>query len=111
LRPSFAGRLRIQVILMVCGLPPTAERQMRRWYDSFEAALANFTHDPQVTALAKNSLKEFHALLDDPIRNAVAFNAHSLLARLVTTPIPERLSDDEIKQNLSIIFFGGISTG
>jgi cytochrome P450 len=110
LRLSFASRLPIQVILLVCGLPPTAERQMRRWYDSFEAALANFTHDPQVNALAKHSVQEFHALLDDAIRNAVAFNAHSLLARLVSTPIPERLSDEEIKQNLSIIFFGGIST-
>jgi cytochrome P450 len=110
LRSTFASRLPIQVILLVCGLPPTAERQMRRWYDSFEAALANFTHDPQVAALAKYNVQEFHALLNEAIGNAVAFNPHSLLARLVTTPIPERLSDEEIKRNLSIIFFGGIST-
>jgi cytochrome P450 len=54
-RSVFASRLPIQVILLVCGLPAEAEPQMRRWYDSFEAALANFTGDQEIRASARRS--------------------------------------------------------
>jgi len=110
LRSVFASRLPIQVILMVCGLPAQAEPQMRRWYDSFEAALANFTGDHEIRASARRGVVEFHALLDTAISSPAALNENSLLARLVSAPANERLSDDEIKRNLSIVFFGGIST-
>jgi len=109
-RSVFASRLPIQVILLVCGLPREAEPQMRRWYDSFEAALANFTGDLQVRATARRSVAEFHALIDDAINSTIGVDADSLLAGLVNAPANERLSDDEIKRNLSIVFFGGIST-
>ena len=110
LRTAYASRLPILVILLVCGLPATAERQMRRWYDTFEAALANFTGDPAVSAAARSSVLEFHALLDDAISAGGGSDEHSLVARLVNAPESERLADEEIKRNLSIIFFGGIST-
>jgi cytochrome P450 len=109
-RSVFASRLPIQVILLVCGLPPQAEPQMRRWYDSFEAALANFTRDHEIRENAQRSVVEFHSLLDAAIHSSIGVDDNSLLARLVRTPANERLSDDEIKRNLSIIFFGGIST-
>jgi cytochrome P450 len=110
IRSAFASRLPIQVILLVCGLPPAAEPQMRRWYDSFEAALANFTRDHEIRANARRSVAEFHALLDDAINSTIRVHDNSLLARLVQAPASERLSHDEIKRNLSIVFFGGIST-
>ena len=110
LRAAFAGRLPIQVMLLVCGLPVDAEPRMRRWYDSFEAALANFTGDLEIRTAAQQSVAEFHALLDAAIGSINEVDEHSLLARLVKAPVGERLSDDEIKRNLSIIFFGGIST-
>jgi cytochrome P450 len=110
LRAVFAGRLPIQVMLLVCGLAPDAEPRIRRWYDSFEAALANFGGDPVIRAAARQSVAEFHALLDAAIASIDAVDDHSLLSRLVRAPPGERLSDDEIKRNLSIIFFGGIST-
>jgi|HubBroStandDraft_5_1064220.scaffolds.fasta_scaffold21810_3 cytochrome P450 len=109
-RSVFASRLPIQVILLVCGLPAAAEPQMRRWYDSFEAALANFTGDERIRAAARRSVAEFHALLDAAIDSTMDVDENSLLARLVRAPVSERLSNDEIKRNLSIIFFGGIST-
>jgi len=109
-RSVYASRLPIQVILLVCGLPAAAEPQMRRWYDSFEAALANFTRDEQIRAAARRSVAEFHALLDAAIDSTMGVDENSLLARLVRAPAGERLSDDEIKRNLSIVFFGGIST-
>ena len=110
MRSVFASRLPIQVILLVCGLPREAEPQMRRWYDSFEAALANFTGDKEIRASARRGVAEFHALLDAAIGSPATLNANSLLARLVSAPPNERLRDDEIKRNLSIVFFGGIST-
>jgi cytochrome P450 len=110
LRAAYASRLPIFVILLICGLPATAERQMRRWYDTFEAALANFTGDPAVSAAATHSVVEFHALLDDAIATGGSSDEHSLVTRLVNAPTSERLTNDEIKRNLSIIFFGGIST-
>jgi cytochrome P450 len=109
-RSVFAARLPIQVILLVCGLPPDVEPQMRCWYDSFEAALANFTGDHEIRAAARRSVAEFHSLLDATINRTRALDENSLLARLVFSPANERLSDDEIKRNLSIVFFGGIST-
>jgi cytochrome P450 len=109
LRADFASRLPIQVILLICGLPADAEPHMRRWYDSFEAALANFTGDESIRRTAQRSVAEFHALLNTAI-DSVTQADDSLLARLVYAPAHERLDDDEIKRNLSIVFFGGIST-
>jgi cytochrome P450 len=110
LRATFAGRLPIQVILLVCGLPAGAEPDMRRWYDSFEAALANFTGDANIREAARRSVAEFHARLDTAIDSVTETDERSLLACLVKASANERLSNDEIKRNLSIIFFGGIST-
>ena len=110
LRAVFAGRLPIQVMLVICGLPADAEPQMRRWYDSFEAALANFSGNLEIREAARRSVAEFHELLDAAIGSINEVDEHSLLACLVKAPAGERLSDDEIKRNLSIIFFGGIST-
>jgi cytochrome P450 len=110
LRSAFASRLPIQVILLICGLPADVEPRMRRWYDSFEAALANFTVDEHVRTVARRSVAEFHALLDIAIDSVAEADDHSLLARLVKAPAAERLDNDAIKRNLSIVFFGGIST-
>jgi len=110
LRSAFASRLPIRVILLVCGLPADAEPRMRSWYDHFEAALANFTGDRTIRETAQRSVEEFHALLDESIDSVRGADSHSLLANLVNAPMNLRLSNDEIKRNLSIIFFGGIST-
>ncbi len=109
LRSEFARRLPIQVILLICGLPADAEPQMRRWYDSFETALANFAGDESIRSAAKRSVAQFHALLDTAI-DSVTHTDRSLLGRLVNAPANERLDDEEIKRNLDIVFFGGIST-
>jgi cytochrome P450 len=109
LRSAFASRLPIQVILLICGLPADAEPLVRRWYDSFEAALANFTGNESIRVVARRNLAEFHSLLDTAI-HSVTLADDCLLARLVNAPADERLDDDEIKRNLTIVFFGGIST-
>jgi cytochrome P450 len=110
LRSAFAARLPVQAMLSVCGLPASAEPRLRAWYDDFEAALANFSGDRAVRDAARRSVREFHALLDEAIRSSRGAEGSSLVAHLVNAPAADRLDDDAIKRNLSIIFFGGIST-
>jgi cytochrome P450 len=110
LRAEFAARLPIQTILAVFGLPEEAESLMRRWYDGFERALANFTRDPEVRRVAQENVAQFHDFLDDTIGRAAGHGSRGLLATLVKVAAEERLSDEEIRRNMSIILFGGIST-
>jgi cytochrome P450 len=109
LRADLASRLPVLTILSVFGLPHTAEPLLRSWYDSFERALANFTRDPAVAALAQANVVQFHELLQSHIDRVRGTGDDDLLSRLVNQS-DECLSDDEIRRNASIIFFGGIST-
>lgn len=110
LRSAFAARLPVQVMLSVCGLPAAAEPSLRAWYDDFEAALANFSGDERVRRAAQRSVAEFHSLLAAEIRRTGESDRRSLLEHLVNARPPHRLGEDAIQRNLSIIFFGGIST-
>lgn len=111
LRAAFASRLPVQSILLAFGMPLEGEPLMRRWYDSFERALANFEGDAAVQAQARSDVAEFHAFLDEAMAAARAGRSgDGLLATLVNAPDTQRLADDEIRRNMSIVFFGGIST-
>jgi cytochrome P450 len=107
LRHDFAARLPVQVMLLTFGMSLDHEPAMRGWYDSFEAALANFNGDADVKVKAQHSVSEFHLMLDQAIERA---EPDSLIGGLLGADEAARLSHDEIKRNLSIIFFGGIST-
>jgi len=109
LREHFAARLPILTMLSVLDMPIELAAHMRRWYDAFEHALANFGRDAEVRRSAHHALREFHECLDQAIVAAVGAE-HGLLAILVNAPPGERLSDAEIRRNLDILFFGGIST-
>ncbi len=108
LRSAFAARLPVQVMLTLCGVPAAEEPRLRAWYDHFEAALANFSGNQVVRDAARRSVAEFHALLESEIRSPSGAGRSSLVAHLINAP--DRLDDEAIKRNLSIIFFGGIST-
>jgi cytochrome P450 len=110
LRSAFAARLPVQVMLSVCGLPAAAEPSLRAWYDDFEAALANFSGAERIRRAAQRSVAEFHSLLASEIRRAGGSARGSLLEHLVNARAPYRLDEAAIMRNLSIIFFGGIST-
>lgn len=109
-RHAFACRLPVQVMLSVFGLPPEDEVLLRRWYDAFEAGLANYTWDPGVRARAKAYVEEFKAHVRARLHAPGALPPASLFAALLETPPESRLSEEEILQNALIIFFGGIST-
>jgi cytochrome P450 len=110
LRAEFAARLPVLSILAMFGLPAGEEPRLRHWYDTFEEALANFRHEAPVRAQAREHVSEFHALLQHYMVAATGTNIGTLLSELVNKPAAERLADEEIKRNLSIVFFGGIST-
>jgi cytochrome P450 len=111
LRATFASRLPVQTILLTFGMSLSGEGLMRRWYDSFERALANFEGDEAIRRRAHADVAEFHAYLDEAMREARrGGGSYGLLGTLVNGPPGERLSDEEIRRNMSIIFFGGIST-
>lgn len=110
LRTDFATRLPILTILTAFGLPETEEPLLRRWYDTFEQALANFRADPAIRAAARTDVAALHELLQQHILAVAGSEAGDLLAQVANRRPVERLSDAEIKRNASIIFFGGIST-
>ena len=110
LRASFASRLPVQTMLALFGLPLSEEPLLRAWYDDFERALANFERDDGVARAATGAVAEFHAFLRDYMCRFASRPAEGLLSMLVNAPAEQRLEDDEIRRNVSIIFFGGIST-
>lgn len=110
LRASFASRLPIRMMLEVFGLPVDTEALLREWYDSFEAALSNFEHDAAIKAAARDNVDEFKRLLQDHMDRVREKPDASLLSTLVNSAEEDRLSDEEIKRNSLIVFFGGIST-
>jgi cytochrome P450 len=112
LRAAFASRLPVQTVLALFGLPQTSESELRRWYESFGAALANFTWDPVVRAEAHANVGQLHEFLRRCMRNLERLEGGdgSLLHQMMFPPNGPRLSDEEIRRNATIIFFGGISS-
>lgn len=109
LRSALASRLPIRTILSIYGLPLDAELRFRCWYDSFEKALANHHWDETVRQSAANNVAQFHQFLQQYILHPERALPGSLLPSLIKG-MQLQLSDDEIRRNASIIFFGGIST-
>ena len=111
MRSAFAARLPVLTILHVFGMPPEAEAHFRKWYDSFEAALSNFTRAQEIRSAARANVEQCHVYLAQFMREFAGRGEHdSLLGALVNAGGDARLSDEEIRRNLLIIFFGGIST-
>lgn len=105
LREAFASRLPIQVMLIAFGLPLENEQEFRSWYDHFEAALANHRGIDSIQLAADDAVRQmsehFLAYMSRPTEGSL----------LDTALLPARpLSSEELVRNLSIIFFGGIST-
>jgi cytochrome P450 len=108
LRHDFASRLPIQTMLHAFGMSPGAEGDLRLWYDAFERALANFGGDPAVRERASGCLAQFHDFVQGGIDRARSSGeTTTLIGRFVASG---QLRDDEIRRNLLVIFFGGIST-
>jgi cytochrome P450 len=110
IRKVLAARLPVLVMLDVFGLPHADEARFRRWYDSFEASLANHARDPAIFAAAASNVREFHEYFQRRIDERRRAPGSSFLDGLLARPEPARLSDDALRRNALIIFFGGIST-
>lgn len=110
LREHFASRLPILTVLSLFGLPLENEPLLRRWYDAFENALANFTWQANVRAEAATHVGDFHTYMQGHIDAKRKAPDDRLLSQLLAVNEPRKLADDEIRRNALIIFFGGIST-
>jgi cytochrome P450 len=109
LRSAFAARLPILTMLSLFGIPPNHEAAVRTWYDSFEAALANFQWDDRVRRAAQQNVTEFRGMIREASeRYRFQHDPGALLSRLIHSG--SRLNDAELEQNSLIVFFGGIST-
>ena len=109
LRSAFAARIPILTMLSLFGIPLAYEAAVRGWYDSFEAALANFQWDDEVRRTARRNVAAFREMIRDTSEQyRVTRNSAALLSRLIHSE--SKLNDAELEQNSLIIFFGGIST-
>jgi cytochrome P450 len=109
LRSAIASRLPILTMLSLFGIPLEREADIRKWYDSFEAALANFQWDNAVRNAAHRNVEAFRNMIREfSARFACLPDQDALLSRLIHSET--RLDDRELEQNALIVFFGGIST-
>jgi cytochrome P450 len=110
-RRAFAARLPILTMLSLLGLPADLEQEMRDWYDSFEAALANFTWQADIRERARRNVTTLRQRVQaalDHYRETPA--ADALLSALANAPGGSSLTDEALQRNALIILFGGIST-
>jgi cytochrome P450 len=111
LRHGFASRLPVRTMLSLLGLPLERESDVRRWYDSFEAALANFRWDADVRSTARLNVEAFRLMIQEALDQ---YRRHpepdALLSNLANAPTDARLDDEAIQRNALIVLFGGIST-
>lgn len=110
LRSAFASRLPVKTVLSLFGLPQSDEPLLRSWYDAFEKALANFAWDHSIREAAHRNVAAFHSYLQAHIESKRKAPDGRLLAQMLRIHEPRPLTDDEVRRNVSIIFFGGIST-
>jgi cytochrome P450 len=110
LRSAFARRLPVLTILSLFGLPAEDEAVLRKCYDTFEKSLINFSWDEEIRADTRRASATFHDWLQSRLESKRSRDDGMLLSKMLAIDTPRRLSDEEIRRNASIIFFGGIST-
>lgn len=110
LRGAFASRLPIKTVLSLFGFPQSDEQALRGWYDALEKALSNFTRDEDIRIAGHRNVAEFHQYLQQHIEAKRHKPDRLLLDQMLNIRDPRPLTDEEIQRNVSIIFFGGIST-
>jgi cytochrome P450 len=109
LRAALASPLAIYTVAAVLGVPESLHGMIRRWYDDFAAALANFTWDERVRERGQSSVRQFRESIAPIVRSAASAQDETLLA-VLGRHSADRLDDDEILANTLIVLFGGIET-
>ncbi len=110
LRSAFARRLPVLTILSLFGLPAEDEPVLRQCYDAFEHSLINFSGNEDVRAASRAASTHFHEWLQRHLEAKRSQGDGRLLSQMLRFDTPRKLTDEEIRRNASIIFFGGIST-
>lgn len=95
LRRDFAARLPVQVMLELFGMPLSLETDFRRIYSALEAALSNQRGDAAIRAHGLAAAADLQGL----------FRTHAVLDAAGSA-----LDDGALLRNMTVVFFGGIST-
>ena len=110
LRPALASELAVYMVGTVLGVPPSLHGTIRRWYDAFATALANFAWDEAVRAHGQAAVQEFRRAILPLIEEHSHAAAEPSLLGTLSRATGDRLTDDEIISNMLIVLFGGIET-
>jgi len=109
LRPALTNELAVYMVGTVLGIPAPLHGAIRRWYDDFAAALANFSWDEAIRVRGQAAVREFRDAVLPLIHDLGRTSDASLLGAL-SRESSDRLTDDEILSNALIVLFGGIET-
>lgn len=104
---QFADPLALVTVCAALGLPIDDFPTMRGWYNTFNAALGNFTDDPALEARGQAAKADFAAYVQAHIERLRAAPDDSLLSNLAAQA---ELTDTEIIDSLRVTIFGGLET-
>ncbi|MGW7350007.1 cytochrome P450 [Streptomyces sp. NPDC054784] len=108
---DFATHFPINVIVDMLGLDKAEQPRFHSWYSSIVAYFGNLAQDPEVAAAGLRTREELAAYMIPVIRDRRAHPGDDLLSSLCAAEIDGvRMSDEEIKAFISILFAAGGET-
>lgn len=107
LMADFSDPLALTVVTGTLGLPIHDYAVFRWWYHAFNAALGNFTHDPQIDQDGLTAKAAFAAYVRDHLDRVRRDPEDTLLSELA---LHSGLDDDEIIDDMRVTIFGGLET-
>ncbi len=106
---AFSEPLALSVVTEVLGLAIEDYEQLRKWYEDFAAALANFADDPDVRAQGLKTRDEFQRYVRQQLEKLQKSPDDSMLSAVLHSGEND-LTLDEIISDVTVIIFGGLET-
>ncbi len=103
LTSQFSDPLALTIVTSALGLPIHDYAVFRGWYNAFNAALGNFTHDPVIEQNGLAAKTAFAEYVRDHLAQVRRAPDDTLISQIA-------LSDDEIIDNVRVTIFGGLET-
>ncbi|WP_425470750.1 cytochrome P450 [Streptomyces armeniacus] len=108
---DFATHFPINVIVDMLGLDKAEHPRFHAWYTAIVAYFGNLAQDPEVTAAGHRTRDELAAYMIPVIQDRRRHPGDDLLSVLCTAEIDgTRMSDEDIKAFISILFAAGGET-
>ncbi|MFC4495768.1 cytochrome P450 [Streptomyces ovatisporus] len=108
---DFATHFPINVIVDMLGLDKSEHPRFHAWYTAIVAYFSNLSQDPEVAAAGHRTRDELAAYMIPVIRERRENPGDDLLSTLCAAEIDgERMSDEDIKAFISLLFAAGGET-